>query len=114
PKTRRPPPAAGEPLEHRLERPRIWLLRVWAWAVLGRKEKEAEPQPRELAPPRSVQMPERPRPVQRLPEAPPPEPVSEFAKRPPTLGLDLDRPPPAHAPGDDQLDIPAFLRRQAN
>jgi cell division protein FtsZ len=43
--------------------------------------------------------------------------VSEFAKRspPPSLGLDLDRPAPSHGGGvDDQLDIPAFLRRQAN
>ena len=43
-------------------------------------------------------------------------PVSEYAKRPAPQGLDLHgRPAPvAAAPqGDDHLDIPAFLRRQA-
>jgi cell division protein FtsZ len=106
----------SEPAEDPLEKPRMSLLQRLASVGLGRKESEEESHQREPAPmPRSVQMPERPRPVQRLPEAPPPEPVSEFAKRTPTLGLDLDRPPPAHVHGsDDQLDIPAFLRRQAN
>ena len=45
------------------------------------------------------------------------EPVSEYAKRPAPQGLDVHgRPAPvAPAPqGDDHLDIPAFLRRQAN
>jgi len=45
------------------------------------------------------------------------EPVSEYAKRPAPQGLDAHgRPAPvAPAPqGDDHLDIPAFLRRQAN
>ncbi len=45
------------------------------------------------------------------------EPVSEYARRPPPKGLDAHgRPAPvASAPqGDDHLDIPAFLRRQAN
>jgi cell division protein FtsZ len=45
------------------------------------------------------------------------DPVSEYAKRPAPQGLDaLGRPAPvAPAPqGDDHLDIPAFLRRQAN
>ncbi|MGB8397368.1 cell division protein FtsZ [Bradyrhizobium sp.] len=44
------------------------------------------------------------------------EPVSEYAKRPAPQGLDVHgRPAPvAVAPqGDDHLDIPAFLRRQA-
>jgi cell division protein FtsZ len=43
-------------------------------------------------------------------------PVSEYAKRPAPQGLDVHgRPAPvAAAPqGDDHLDIPAFLRRQA-
>ena len=49
-----------------------------------------------------------------------PEPVSEYAKRPPApapQGLDLHgrQAAPVHKPvDDDQLDIPAFLRRQAN
>jgi cell division protein FtsZ len=44
------------------------------------------------------------------------EPVSEFAKRPPPQALEpLGRQAPVHnPPEDDQLDIPAFLRRQAN
>ncbi len=45
------------------------------------------------------------------------EPVSEYAKRPAPQSLDVhSRPAPvAPAPqGDDHLDIPAFLRRQAN
>jgi cell division protein FtsZ len=45
------------------------------------------------------------------------EPVSEYARRQPPKGLDAHgRPAPvAPAPqGDDHLDIPAFLRRQAN
>ncbi len=105
----------AESAEDPLEKPRMSLLQRLASVGLGRKDTEEETQQqREPAPPRPVPMPERPRPVQRLPEATPPEPVSEFAKRtPPSLGLDFDRPPPAQA-GDDQLDIPAFLRRQAN
>jgi len=45
------------------------------------------------------------------------DPVSEYARRPAPQGLDTHgRPAPvAPAPqGDDHLDIPAFLRRQAN
>jgi cell division protein FtsZ len=103
-----------ESAEDPLEKPRMSLLQRLASVGLGRKEAEEEPQQqREAAPPRPVPMPERPRPVQRLPEANPPEPVSEFAKRTPSLGLDLDRSPPPQS-ADDQLDIPAFLRRQAN
>ncbi len=43
-------------------------------------------------------------------------PVSEYAKRPAPQGLDQHgRQSPVHNPSDeDQLDIPAFLRRQAN
>jgi len=45
------------------------------------------------------------------------EPVSEYAKRPAPQGLDVHGRPAPVAPtpqGDDHLDIPAFLRRQAN
>jgi cell division protein FtsZ len=45
------------------------------------------------------------------------EPVSEYARRPAPQGLDAHgrAAPVAPAPqGDDHLDIPAFLRRQAN
>jgi cell division protein FtsZ len=49
-----------------------------------------------------------------------PEPVSEYARRssaPAPQGLDIHGRPalPVHKPvDDDQLEIPAFLRRQAN
>ena len=58
-----------------------------------------------------------PRPTMPPPAAPRgPEPVSEYAKRPTHQGLDtLGRQAPVHNSGEeDQLDIPAFLRRQAN
>jgi cell division protein FtsZ len=44
------------------------------------------------------------------------EPISEYARRAAPQGLDAHgRQSPVHNPGDeDQLDIPAFLRRQAN
>ena len=47
---------------------------------------------------------------------PRPEPVSEYAKRPAPQGLDQHgRQMPVHNRSEeDQLDIPAFLRRQAN
>ena len=47
---------------------------------------------------------------------PRPEPVSEYAKRPAPQGLDQHgRQVPVHNRSEeDQLDIPAFLRRQAN
>jgi cell division protein FtsZ len=50
------------------------------------------------------------------PAEPRPEPVSEYAKRPAPQGLDQHgRQSPVHNPSEeDQLDIPAFLRRQAN
>src|SRR5262249_20145175 len=100
----------AEPVEDPLEKPRLSLLQRLARtaaAARGRRAAGAGPRHREPAPPRAVQMPERPRPVQRLPEPQPQEPVSEFAKRAPTLGLDLERAPPSHMQSaDDQLDIP--------
>jgi cell division protein FtsZ len=89
---------------------------------LGRRESD-EPAPRAPAP-----MPERP--VASRPPMPRPAeqrqprqeaPVSEYAKqRPVPSGLDQHgRHAPMQAPvhnsgEEDQLDIPAFLRRQAN
>jgi cell division protein FtsZ len=45
-----------------------------------------------------------------------PEPVSEYARRPAHQALDPHgRQTPVHnSVEEDQLDIPAFLRRQAN
>ena len=50
------------------------------------------------------------------PEGRPAEPVSEYARRAGPQGLDPHgRPAAVHNSGeDDQLDIPAFLRRQAS
>jgi cell division protein FtsZ len=55
------------------------------------------------------------RPTARQPEGRA-EPVSEYARRPGPQGLDPHgRQAAVHnSPEDDQLDIPAFLRRQAN
>ena len=81
------------------------------------------PQPEVRQPARQAQ------PQQRI-QAPPPPPSSEYAKRPPapraptpeqhyrSRQAELDqhgRPLPRdHRPADDDLEIPAFLRRQAN
>jgi cell division protein FtsZ len=68
-------------------------------------------------------MPSMPQPAERLAGRPAPrapesrsEPVSEYAKRPAPQRLDQHgRQTPVHNPSEeDQLDIPAFLRRQAN
>jgi cell division protein FtsZ len=118
---------------------KVGLLRSLAAVGLGRREEDDEPEkmPANARPVRAPQMaphpapqmppPPPPRPAERMP-APPPrppmpapipraaEPVSEYAKRPAHQGLDpLGRQPPVHnSAEEDQLDIPAFLRRQAN
>jgi cell division protein FtsZ len=55
-------------------------------------------------------------PRQEMRPEPRPEPVSEYARRPAPQGLDPHgRQMPVHNRSEeDQLDIPAFLRRQAN
>jgi cell division protein FtsZ len=96
----------GEAQETTPEKHRMSLLQRLAAVGLGRREGEAEPMPR---PPRTG-----------VPQPRSHPPVSEFAKRPPTpapQGLDIHgrQAPPVQKPvDDDQLDIPAFLRRQAN
>jgi cell division protein FtsZ len=79
-------------------------------AGIGRRSDEAEPPPA----PRTARPlpPTPPRPAVRQ-EGPP---VSEYARRPAPQGLDPHgRPAPVHnSTEEDQLDIPAFLRRQAN
>ena len=105
------------PEEHP-EKRRMSLLQRLAAVGLGRREHEEE----EL-PPSSRSAPPLPQPsTERLPGRPMPrpesrpEPVSEYAKRPAPLGLDQHgRQAPVHNRAEeDQLDIPAFLRRQAN
>ena len=98
------------------------LLRRLAAVGLGRREVGPE---EDKLPANVRQVRPAARPADRMP-APPPrptpaapvargsEPVSEFAKRPPHQALDpLGRQAPVHNE-EDQLDIPAFLRRQAN
>ena len=98
------------------------LLRRLAAVGLGRREVGPE---EDKLPANVRHVRPAPRPADRMP-APPPrptpaapvargsEPVSEFAKRPPHQALDpLGRQAPVHNE-EDQLDIPAFLRRQAN
>jgi cell division protein FtsZ len=104
--------------EEHPEKRRMSLLQRLAAVGLGRREQDAEeplPSPRGVpgAPqPATERLAGRPLP---RPE-PRPEPVSEYAKRPAPQGLDQHgRQTPVHNRGEeDQLDIPAFLRRQAN
>jgi cell division protein FtsZ len=93
------------------------LLERIASVGLGRREQPKEED--EAAGPRAPLMPQpverlAGRPMPRLPDARP-EPVSEYAKRAAPQGLDQHgRQTPVHNHGDeDQLEIPAFLRRQA-
>ena len=121
-----PPPAQrqlrakqGEAIEpEHPEKQRMTLLQRLAAAGLGRKvEEQAEKTEPAMppAPPAMERLPQRP-PAPR-PANPAHEnrgPVSEYAPRAPQ-GLDPHgRPAPVNNPADDdQLDIPAFLRRQA-
>jgi cell division protein FtsZ len=97
--------------EDPMEKPRMSLLQRLASVGLGRKEEEeaARPAPRQAPP-----APAMPRPAQR--PAAHQEPVSEYAKRQAPQGLDPHgrQAPMQQQVDDDQLDIPAFLRRQAN
>jgi cell division protein FtsZ len=112
------------------ERRKVSLLRRLAAVGLGRRDdlEEGEQMPPNGRPVRPPPAP-RPidRPIERTAAAPPrpamppampraAEPVSDYAKRPSTQGSDsLGRQAPMQAPiEEDQLDIPAFLRRQAN
>jgi len=118
------------------EKRRTSLLQRLAAVGLGRREEDEVEEARPAAPRISSPIPPRPAPVPRpiepraaIPEArvpaqervPAPDPVSEYAKRPAAprpapQGLDHHgRPAPVHNSIDeDQLEIPAFLRRQAN
>ncbi len=119
----------GEPMEtEHPEKRRGGLLRRLAAVGLGRRETEEPEAPSNVRPVRPMPRPaERPAvaaprpaasrpPEPRGPEPRGPEPVSEYARRPAHHGLDPHgRQAPVHNSGDDdQLDIPAFLRRQAN
>ncbi|MDA9404753.1 cell division protein FtsZ [Bradyrhizobium sp. CCBAU 45389] len=109
--------ARGEVEEEAPQKTRLSLLQRLANVGLGRREEESEPPVAARATgPAMPPLPER-RPqktvAQQIAAS---EPVSEYARRPAPQGLDMHgRPAPvAPAPqGDDHLDIPAFLRRQA-
>jgi len=95
------------------------LLQRLASVGLGRREDapQSPPAPRAAAPlpalPAADRLPGRPVPRQTESRS---EPVSEYAKRPAPQGLDHHgRQSTVHNSAEqDQLDIPAFLRRQAN
>ena len=97
--------------------PGLSLLQRLVNAGLGRRDEETEaPIAARAETPAMAQMPPLP---ERKPQKPMPsfaEPVSEYARRPAPQGLDSHgRTAPVAPPaGDDHLDIPAFLRRQAN
>jgi cell division protein FtsZ len=108
--------ARGE-VEEETPQKRLSLLQRLANVGLGRRDEETEaPVAARSAGPAMPPLPDR-RPqrsvAQQIANN---EPVSEYARRPAPQGLDAHgRPAPvAPAPqGDDHLDIPAFLRRQA-
>jgi cell division protein FtsZ len=105
-----------EAREDPLEKPRMSLLQRLASVGLGGRKDESEPA-RVPAPRQMPPLERMPRPAtQRAPMPQQADPVSEFAKRQAPQGLDPHgRQAPVHNHGeDDQLDIPAFLRRQAN
>jgi cell division protein FtsZ len=93
------------------------LLERLASVGLGRREQVKEEEATAPVPPQPGPQPERlsGRPMPR-PSEPRPEPVSEYAKRPAPQGLDQHgRQTPVHnQDAQDQLEIPAFLRRQAH
>jgi cell division protein FtsZ len=112
----------GEISDDHPEKRRMSLMQRLASVGLGRKPEEAEapPAPRTARPmpqfERPAQRPTARQPEGRHAEGRPVDPVSEYARRPAPQGLDPHgRPAPVHNSGEeDQLDIPAFLRRQAN
>ncbi|EJN15399.1 cell division protein FtsZ [Bradyrhizobium sp. YR681] len=109
--------ARGEVEEETPQKSRLSLLQRLANVGLGRRDEESEaPVAARTTGPAMPPLPDR-RPqktvAQQIAAS---EPVSEYARRPAPQGLDMHgRPAPvAPAPqGDDHLDIPAFLRRQA-
>src|SRR4051794_40316701 len=114
--------ARGDAEEEHPQKSKLSLLQRLANVGLGRRDEESEPPIAARAsgpamaplPPLPDRKPQRTVAQQMATNQ---DPVSEYAKRPAPQGLDAHgRPAPvAPAPqGDDHLDIPAFLRRQAN
>ncbi|WP_315700945.1 MULTISPECIES: cell division protein FtsZ [unclassified Bradyrhizobium] len=113
--------ARGDEADEHPQKSRMSLLQRLANVGLGRRDEESEaPVAGRGAGPAMPVMPPLPerKPQQRTvaQQVAAHEPVSEYARRPAPQGLDIHgRPAPVSpAPqGDDHLDIPAFLRRQA-
>ncbi|MGA8946196.1 MAG: cell division protein FtsZ [Pseudolabrys sp.] len=108
----------GELADDHPEKRRMTLMQRLASVGLGRRTEDAPPtaaMPRAIRPMPQYERPPQ-RPTARPPEGRPAEPVSEYARRAAPQGLDPHgRSAPVHnSQEDDQLDIPAFLRRQAN
>jgi cell division protein FtsZ len=112
--------ARGDAEEEHPQKTRLSLLQRLANVGLGRRDEESEPPIAARAsgpamaplPP----LPERKAARSVAQQIAANEPVSEYAKRPAPQGLDAHGRPAPVAPtpqGDDHLDIPAFLRRQA-
>jgi cell division protein FtsZ len=95
------------------EKRRMTLLQRLASVGLGRREGEEEV---DVRPAQRSGPPSQQRSAARPSDSRGQEPVSEYAKRAGSAGLDPHgRQSTVHNPsGDDELDIPAFLRRQAN
>src|SRR5262249_8816343 len=110
--------ARGESEEEHPQKNRLSLLQRLANVGLGRRDEEVEPPiAARAAGPSMPPLPDRKVKRSVADQIAASEPVSEYARRPAPQGLDAHgRPAPvAPAPqGDDHLDIPAFLRRQAN
>jgi cell division protein FtsZ len=110
----------GELSDDHPEKRRLTLLQRLAAVGLGRREGEethqAPPAPQRAAAPQTIErLPPLPQTPVRVSENRV-EPVSEYARRPAPQGLDQHgrQAPVQKAVDDDQLEIPAFLRRQAN
>jgi cell division protein FtsZ len=113
--------ARGESAEEHPPQKRASLLQRLANVGLGRRDEESEPPIAARA--SGPAMPTMPPLPERKPQRPVPAefggsgaPVSEYARRPAPQGLDSHGRPAPVAPqngGEDHLDIPAFLRRQA-
>ena len=106
----------GELAEDHPEKRRMSLMQRLASVGIGRRAEQAEPPRAPRTAPAMPQFERPPRPAPRHPEGRPDSPVSEYARRSAPQGLDPHgRTAPVHnSAEDDQLDIPAFLRRQAN
>jgi cell division protein FtsZ len=104
----------GQPDHHPEERRKSLMQRLAAVGLGRRSEAEAPQAPRTVKPMPQYQAPAAV--SARHPEGRAEQPVSEYARRAGPQGLDATgRQTPVHnTPEEDQLDIPAFLRRQAN